>query len=269
MRFKLFFATLISVLFTFAVAPFAAAASVSVLLYHRPQSTGSVLYDVKVLAGNSPNESITSPGGHAYNGFGAGINGLSEHDLFAEIVGQWTILAPQFPWNSSAPVDSYAFSISQFDVANLFTVYPTITNPVDGSVVPPHFALDFEWPQGVTLPSSRVVSSSFSNSISKIDVGVSVGPTSFPVNVTFKPGQTDGTLTMAVGTTQALNQYVSAVTPVTPNPPTTYTATLTFNNLSRSVSFAVSAPEPHTGMLLGFVAVPMLLARLRRRIGKL
>jgi hypothetical protein len=244
-------------------------ASVGVVLYGRPQANGTTLYDIGLPGLTS--ETVTDPTGHVFQPISlqsppnsTNILGLTQAQALSELAGTWTIARGGF-FGFPPPLETYTFSISPFTLDNVFTIPPTITSPANGSTVPTQFAVTFAWPNGVTPPTNRLATWSTNSSIAASSVEVVSGKNSFPVSVSLKSGATQGSLTISVGTTQSLGNYVSPVTTTVTNPTFTYTAGLVFYNLSAPVSVNVTnAPEPDAIALMSVLMFSGAAVRRRR-----
>lgn len=240
--------------------------AISLTLTSKAQVAGPALYEIRaVVFGGTLLAHLTMPGGDEFPMAPPGaISNLSQSEALAKLIGSWTLTTrrPGIPdqW------EDYTFNVGLFTESNFFSVPPTIVSPVAGSTVPPQFLLTFEWPAGTTPPVGRSASSIRGLTIESLDLNVTSGSNSFPINVTFKPGQTEGSLTLSAGSGEALDRFVSAVTPSVTDPYWSFTARLAYSNLSTPVSFTVSAvPEPGPMAIGGVVAFLATMRRAHRR----
>ncbi len=241
----------------------ASPASLNIYLLQHAQPSGSPTYDIQLL-GSTQMQTVTSPGGHVFSGAFPTYAGLTEAQVLSEAIGQWTIARPPLI-PPGQPPETHAFTLAPFSISSFYTVPPTIISPTNNSLVPASFPVVYAWPPDETPPPTRSSYPTISNQIQSINIELSTASNVAPVDVTFKPGETQGTVQIAIGTANSMASYLSNATPAASNPYWEYSVSMNFFNLSQPLLLTVtSVPEPASLMLIAVVA-PCATTFLRRK----
>jgi hypothetical protein len=216
------------------------------------------------LGGLAFNDTVIGPTGRVYNQFGFPPSfpptNLSESQLYAELVGTWTINAfVQF----GQPAEVHHFQFNPFSVDDFFPAAPTIVSPQPNSIVPPNFVISWEWPLGVTPPTGKGVGASGGTTGVTINFGDFDG-NSMPVSTTFTGGVTQATYNFNAGSVQFFNNLTSAPTTTASNPVYTYSVFELYSNDARVSNVTVVVPEPSAGALTIALALGTVVIRRKR-----
>ena len=223
---------------------------VELTLEQQPGAMGEKQYQISAVTFRlGLDRSLVSPSGARFGSEGVrSIGELAFEDLGSELFGLWTIEDEGF--FSDDDTEIHNFSIEPFELNDVFSETPIVVSPTDGDVVTTGFVFDWEYEAGVVEPRNRIVRTSRGAGIDDSSVTFGDG-TEVTFDVTLEPGSTSGSLGIRAGSFEDLSRLVSPVTTTVVNPRSSFTAELTFQNLSNPVGVTVIAiPEPGSGALL-------------------
>ncbi|QEG21872.1 hypothetical protein [Mariniblastus fucicola] len=224
-------------------------ADVSVNFFQQSLGDGNVSYGVDIqstgiffgFAGNMG--SVESPDGTEFTLFNRGLDGLDFQTLGNRFFGDWTV----FEATSSGDA-VHSFTLSSFDLDDVFNEIPTFTGPVasgESGNIGTEFNLTWEYASGAT-PSGQTVRAGGSGGRATFG---QFGTNTVPVSVELDEGVSSATITFRAGGFEFVDGIVSDVELVSGNG-SDLTANASFSTLAEPIQLTITAvPEPGSALI--------------------